>query len=170
MRSLKEVLLLTITLLAANPLVAAVEAGLEAPPFTLPLLGSDSQTSLADFRGKIVYLDFWASWCPPCRLSMPLMNALRNRYQQQGLPFEVVAVNVDSDPADGLDFLLDEPVDYVVLSDPGGTTPALYAVGGMPTAYLIDAKGIVRLVHEGFRRGDDAVIEAELQRLLEEMP
>src|SRR5687768_321509 len=113
----------------------AVEVGEQAPPFTLPKLNEEpsvSAVSLADFRGKVVYVDFWASWCAPCQISIPLLNKLRNEYAGQGLPFEVVAINVDSNPEDGTDFLLDVPVEYVVLSDPEGKTPSQYSVKAMP--------------------------------------
>lgn len=152
--------------------VHAVESGDTAPDFELPPLHKSEGSgaiSLSDFRGKVVYVDFWASWCAPCLVSIPLLNELRDRYVGAGQPFEVLAVNVDSDPEDGIDFLLDEPVNYVVVSDPSGTTPALYKVPGMPTAYLVDAKGQVRLVHTGFKRSDIEIIEAEVVKLLEEI-
>jgi thiol-disulfide isomerase/thioredoxin len=114
-----------------------------------------------------VYVDFWASWWPPCLVSIPLLNELRNEYVNAGKPFEVLAVNVDADPDDGIDFLLDEPVNYVVVSDPKGDTPRLYKVPGMPTSYLVDAKGQVRLVHTGFKKSDIDMIEAEVDKLLE---
>src|SRR5687767_7146528 len=88
----------------------AVEVGEQAPSFTLPKLNEEASAgavNLADFRGKVVYVDFWASWCAPCQVSIPLLSELRNSYAEEGLDFEVVAINVDSDPADGTDFLLD---------------------------------------------------------------
>jgi thiol-disulfide isomerase/thioredoxin len=165
------------TLLCLLPLVFpvagfATETGEAAPDFTLPPLRPEdgsAAVSLANFRGKVVYVDFWASWCPPCLVSIPLLNELRNEYVNAGKPFEVLAVNVDSDPEDGIDFLLDEPVNYVVVSDPKGATPALYKVPGMPTSYLVDAKGQVRLVHTGFKKSDIDLIASEVTKLLEEI-
>lgn len=152
-------------------LVLAVETGDTAPDFALPLLGASDGTTLAlgDLRGKVVYVDFWASWCAPCLVSIPLLNELRERYVAEGKAFEVFAVNVDSDPEDGIEFLLDEPVGYPVVSDPEGATPALYQVPGMPTSYLVDPAGRVRLVHSGFKRSDIELIEAEVIKLLEEL-
>lgn len=153
-------------------LALALETGAQAPDFTLPPLRAEDGTApiaLNSLRGKIVYVDFWASWCAPCLVSIPLLNELRNRYVADGKPFEVLAINVDSEPQNGIEFLLDEPVNYPVVSDPAGTTPALYEVPGMPTSYLVDASGRVRLVHEGFKRSDIDLIEAELVKLLEEM-
>ncbi|MES2624380.1 MAG: TlpA disulfide reductase family protein [Pseudomonadota bacterium] len=161
-----------VSILLANA-AHAIEVGAEAPAFSLPPLDanvSGRNIDIGSFRGKVVYLDFWASWCAPCQVSIPLLSELRNRYAEQRLDFEVVAINVDSDPADGTDFLLDVPVQYVVLSDPAGVTPALYEVKGMPTSYLIDKTGKVRLVHSGFKRSDIDMIAEELQKLLAEEP
>ena len=148
--------------------VSAAEPGAQAPDLTLPQLQGNGTVTLADHRDKIIYLDFWASWCPPCLVSMPVMNEMRNRLQAQGVPFEVIAVNVDTDPADGVDFLLDTPVDFIVLSDPDGDTPAAYAVRGMPTSYLISVDGSIALKHEGFKRSDAQMIESEILRLAEQ--
>jgi thiol-disulfide isomerase/thioredoxin len=164
--------LLCLLPLALPAAAQAVESGEAAPDFALPPLRTAdgaNEIRLADFRGKVVYVDFWASWCPPCLVSIPLLNELRDEYVNTGKPFEVLAVNVDSDPEDGIEFLLDEPVNYVVVSDPAGTTPALYKVPGMPTSYLVDAQGQVRLVHEGFKRSDIELIKAEVDKLLEEV-
>ena len=149
----------------------AVEEGDPAPDFSLPGLREEdgsSATGLANYRGKVVYVDFWASWCPPCLVSIPLLNELRNRYVANGLDFEILAVNLDSDPEDGIDFLLDHPVQYKVLSDPDGTTPARYEVRGMPTSYLLDRSGTIRMVHQGFKRSDIELIEAAMRNLLGE--
>ena len=159
---------LTVMLLAGATMcfmVRAAEKGEIAPAVALPLLqDSGGPVLLAEYEGQIIYLDFWASWCPPCLVSMPIMNEIRNRLQDEGIAFEVLAVNVDSDPRDGIDFLLDSPVDFVVLSDPKGTSPAAYGVRGMPTSYLIDPEGKIVMVHEGFKRSDGEKIE---QKILE---
>lgn len=158
--------------LASWPL-AALETGDAAPVFALPGLrpGTDAeQVSLTDYRGKVVYVDFWASWCAPCVISTPLLNELRNRLVQQGKAFEIVAINVDKQPEDGIDFLLDEPVQYVTVRDPQGHTPAGYEVKGMPTAFLLDGNGKIRLIHQGFKQSDITLIEAEVTKLLAELP
>jgi thiol-disulfide isomerase/thioredoxin len=117
-----------------------------------------------------VYVDFWASWCATCIVSVPLLNEMRNRLVEEGKDFEILAVNVDQDPEDGIDFLLDEPVQYVTISDPNGGTPKSYEVKGMPTSFLVDAEGKIRMIHEGFKAADIDMIEAEVNKLLAEAP
>ncbi len=142
-----------------------VEEGEQAPDLNLPQLQLEGEVSLADYRGSIVYLDFWASWCAPCLVSMPIMNEMRNRLKSEGMAFEVIAVNVDSDSEDGIDFLLDKPVDFIVLADPEGISPADFTVRGMPTSFLIDTQGNVIMHHEGFKRSDGEMIEQEIRQL-----
>ena len=163
----------SLALVLACSSIQALEIGNSAPPLSLPgLRESDGAApiNLADFSGKVVYVDFWASWCAPCLVSIPLLNELRNQYIARGEPFEIVAVNVDQNPQDGIEFLLDEPVDYVVASDPKGQTPAAFQVRGMPTSFLLDAQGNIHLIHEGFKRSDIDMIEAQINILLEAMP
>ena len=145
----------------------AAEEGEVAPGFSLPDLRNPSQSlSLDDYRGQVVYLDFWASWCGPCRRSFPVLEEVYKEFAEQG--FTVVAVNVDEETELALEFLERYPVSYPLLLDPEGNTPALYGIKGMPTAYLIDRAGVVRHVHEGFRKSDAEVVrrlvEAELKR------
>jgi peroxiredoxin len=97
---------------------------------------------------------------------MPAYNELYNRYHDQGLEF--VAINVDNPIEDGLDFLLDTPLDFLIPSDPDGEVTERFGVIGMPTSYLIDPTGKVRLVHMGFRDGDMEEIEAAIQKVMAE--
>ncbi|MBF0219779.1 MAG: TlpA family protein disulfide reductase [Gammaproteobacteria bacterium] len=136
-----------------------------APAFTLPR-ADGSLVTLADLRGKVVYLDFWASWCPPCRKSFPWMNAIHERYQQQGLV--VVSVNVDQDRAMAARFLAQLPAKFEVLYDSDTTVAERYHLVGMPTSFFIDRQGNVVLQHDGFRNSDEAELEAILQRILQE--
>jgi thiol-disulfide isomerase/thioredoxin len=148
---------------------AAVGVGEPAPAFELPGLREQDGTALhrlSDFRGQVVYVDFWASWCGPCVISAPLLDDLRRRLVAEGARFEILAVDVDEDPEKGIDFLLDQPVSYLALRDPAGTVPGLYALRGMPTGYLLDQQGVVRLVHEGFKPADIGRIESEIRQLL----
>ena len=150
-------------------ILLAVEKGEVAPDFTLPPLRVAeirlAQTvSLAEYRGKVVYLDFWDSWCAPCRESLPALDALREEFSRA--EFEIVAVNLDADPAAGRRFLSRYPVGYPVASDPGARVSVTYELKGLPTAFLIGRDGVVRHVHQGFRIEDMRKIRAQLVALL----
>lgn len=143
----------------------ALEVGDTAPSLSLPSIFADqAPIDLDALRGKTVYVDFWASWCAPCLRSMPAYNELYNRLK--GEDFEFVAINVDNPIEDGLDFLIDEPLDFLIPSDPDGEAAELFGVIGMPTSYLIDPEGTIRLVHMGFRDGDMEEIEAAINELI----
>ena len=125
-----------------------------------------AQLDLAQFQGKVVYLDFWASWCAPCRRSFPWLDALQRKHSAEG--FVVVAVNVDTDRALAAGFLAEVPVGFKVAYDPKGELAAKWKLLGMPSSFLIDRSGKVRSSHQGFRPGDEAAREAEVARLLAE--
>ncbi len=103
---------------------------------------------LSAYKGKVVYLDFWASWCRPCLQSFPWMNDLADSYKGRGLV--VVAVNVDQDTRLAEDFLQQHPADFHVVFDPDGSLADQYKVQAMPTSFLIGRDGKVRYVHSGF--------------------
>ena len=137
--------------------------GAAAPAFALPT-ASGEKVSLAPLRGRVVYVDFWASWCAPCRRSFPWMNALQARYGKDG--FTIVGINVDKRRDDAERFLRDTPASFTIAYDANGAIPAAYDVKGMPSSYLIDRKGNVVAVEEGFHdeRRDD--VEAQIRALL----
>lgn len=137
----------------------AVGVGQPAPAFSLPREGGGT-INLADFAGKVVYVDFWASWCGPCRESFPWMNEMLSRYGDKGL--QIVAVNVDAKSADAKGFLAEVPAQFPVAYDAAGKTPAAYAIKGMPTSFLVGADGRVLMVHQSFRAGDRAELEASI--------
>ncbi len=151
-------------LLLAPAGVAAIEAGSPAPLFAVPSLDGKGTLSLAEHRGKVVYLDFWASWCAPCLTGMPLIDALRQEFDADD--FVVLAVNVDGDPDQARKLLARRPVGYASASDPAGELPERFGLRTMPTSYLIDRDGKVRYVHEGFRKGDVEVLREEIRKLL----
>ncbi len=161
-----SIIIATTSFLVVNTALA-VEVGEAAPDFTLPdIQEGNNPLTLSDLKGKVVYVDFWASWCAPCLRSLPQINDLYTKYKDSG--FEVVAVNLDNPIEDGLDFLLDTPLDYKILADPDGNTPESYGLIGMPTSYLVDKNGIVQLVHMGFKDNDLEIIEREVLKVLEE--
>ena len=137
-----------------------------APDFSLPDIYSGESKTLEQYRGKVVYLDFWASWCGPCRQSLPLLNELRNELGSEH--FEVIAINLDQNPEDGKRFLQKYPVNYPVLTDTTGSTPQKYQLSGMPTSYLIDQKGNIQGAHQGFRRSDIDKIRKAVQTLMKQ--
>lgn len=140
----------------------AVGVGHAAPEFDAQLEGGPLQ--LRAFRGQVLLLDFWASWCGPCKESFPWMNAMHERYRAQGL--HVVAVNVDRKRADADRFLATSPARFRVVFDPQGRTPAAYAVQAMPSSVLIGPDGRVLKVHAGFKAEDTAGLEAAIVEAL----
>lgn len=144
---------------------ATAEVGKRPPPVELPTVDG-SLLQLERLRGQVVYLDFWASWCTPCRQSFPWMADMHRRYAAQGL--NVVAVNVDARQADAQGFLKSVPAPFKVAFDPAGKTPREYAIKAMPTSVLIGRDGRVRLVHAGFRASDTAALEAAITEALKE--
>lgn len=125
----------------------AVEVTQAAPDFDLA--GRLTNVKLSDYKGKTVYLDFWASWCGPCKQSFPWMNDMQTRYSTQGL--RVVGINVDQKTEDAKAFLKDTPASFDVAFDAAGKTPKSYAIKGMPTSVLIGPDGKVLIVHSGFK-------------------
>ena len=146
-------------------LAAPVAVGRAAPAIDLPALpATDTAVTLADLRGHVVYVDFWASWCGPCRVSFPLLDEIRTELGPRG--FEILAVNVDEFEDDALKFLDEVPVSYPVVRDAKGTSPQTYGILGMPTGFLIDRQGVVRYVHQGFRKSDGPRLKARILELL----
>jgi thiol-disulfide isomerase/thioredoxin len=159
--------LLMITLISTCSASMALEEGDKIPEFDIAsIYENQPNISLKDLEGKTLFIDFWASWCAPCITSLPLYNEIYDKYQDQGL--EVIAVNVDNPIEDGLDFLLDTPLDFLIPQDPEGDVSEMFGVIGMPSSYLVSPDGNVRLVHMGFRNGDIDIIEEEIQKVLAE--
>ena len=159
--------LLMITLISTCSVSLALEEGDKIPEFDIAsIYENQPNISLKDLEGKTLFIDFWASWCAPCITSLPLYNEIYDKYQDQGL--EVIAVNVDNPIEDGLDFLLDTPLDFLIPQDPEGDVSEMFGVIGMPSSYLVSPDGSVRLVHMGFRNGDIDIIEEEIQKVLAE--
>lgn len=144
--------------------VYATEVGQNAPSFTLPTLKTDAPTSLKQFAGKVVYVDFWASWCAPCKTSFPLLNKLHQKLKAQG--FEVVAINLDEDKTNAEKFLQEVPVDFTVLRDAKGELADQYVVDSMPTSFILDKNGVVQKIHHGFVSDDIKEIETKVLELL----
>jgi thiol-disulfide isomerase/thioredoxin len=145
-------LLLLIGLMGSIPLAMASSASFDA-------------TQLA---GEVVYLDFWASWCKPCRESFPWMNTLNNTLLLRNKGLVVVAVNVDQQSADADAFLSRYPANFRVVFDPDGKLAEQYKVTGMPSSVILDRQGAIRFRHVGFHSNDGDKYITELQQLLNE--
>ena len=145
----------------------SLEEPLAQPAWELPLIANGEGTvSASSFIGRVTYLDFWASWCGPCRLSLPALNRLSQEFASQD--FGVVAISVDYVDEDALDFLARYPVDYPVAIDKTGDSGRAFAVAGMPSGYLIGRDGFIREVHVGFRKGDEALLRVKIAELIRE--
>jgi cytochrome c biogenesis protein CcmG, thiol:disulfide interchange protein DsbE len=125
-----------------------------------------SSLDLTSSRGRVVYLDFWASWCGPCRQSFPWMETMKSTYEAQGL--EIITVNLDTDRANADKFLREFHPTLNVRFDPKGELAEFYKVQGMPSSVLIDRHGVTRFTHVGFRPVDGPVYEAQVRELLAE--
>jgi cytochrome c biogenesis protein CcmG, thiol:disulfide interchange protein DsbE len=134
-----------------------------APAPTVAVNAGDP-LDLAQFKGRVVYLDFWASWCTPCRYSFPWMNRLQGELGHDGLV--VIAVNVDRESADAERFLRQHAAQFRIVYDPDGLLAEKYGVHGMPTSFLIDRSGHVQARHEGFLLRDRDVLTQQIQALV----
>lgn len=154
--------LIALLALAAGP-ATAVTTGEPAPGFVLPD-AKNTKVELAALRGKVVYVDFWASWCVPCRESFPWMSEMQRKYGAQGL--QIVAINVDVQRKEADQFLSKYPAGFTVLFDTEGSIAKSYAVKVMPSAYLIDKDGRVSARHLGFRDAKKAEVETQIKQML----
>ena len=127
------------------------------------LASATGSLDLTDYRGKVVLVDFWASWCEPCRQSFPWLNDMQTKY---GDRLVIIGVNVDPERADAKRFLAQVPAHFQLIYDPAGELAAEYDVMGMPSSYVFDTAGKLVDKHIGFRKGSRAEREAQLRDLL----
>jgi peroxiredoxin len=153
--------------LALLTAVAAVgaDANAPAPPFTLTEIGGQS-ASLAQYKGQVVMLNFWATWCGPCQQEMPLLDQMYKKYKPAG--FTLIGVNVDKDAPPVKQLLDRKPVSFPVLLDPASQVSKAYHVDEMPSTVLIDRKGNVRFLHRGYKPGDENEYQDRIRQLIRE--
>lgn len=160
-------IILTVFLIAAIFNLTAAELNSPAPDFTLKNLdGAD--VALSSFKGKVIVLDFWASWCGPCREEFPFLIELSK--ENKGKDFEIVAVNIDT-KIDNCKKFVDkqkEKPGFVIVNDSKGKTPELYKAENMPTTFIIDKKGVIRYIHKGFAESYKEEYRKQIAELLNE--
>jgi len=142
---------LAAALAIALPALAGPEGG-PAPPFTLAARGGHDVT-LAQYHGQVVMINFWASWCGPCRQEMPLLESIYKKYNKLG--FTLLGVNVEPDSKAADDWLKETPVSFPILYDKDSKVSKLYDVAGMPSTVIIDRSGKLRKIHRGYKPGDE---------------
>jgi thiol-disulfide isomerase/thioredoxin len=160
------VVLATLGVAVFAPGAWPLASGESAPACSARLLDGDRSVRLADYHGKVVYLDFWASWCAPCRESFPFMNELQRELGDKGL--QILAVSVEKTADEARRFLARYPAQFATALDAPGACPAAYRLEGMPSSYVIGRDGIVRAVHVGFRGGDKTEIRRQVIEALAE--
>ena len=143
----------------------AFELNQPAPDFTLKSMDGDN-IKLSEMAGNVVLINFWASWCGPCREEMPLLNSLHNKYEPLG--FAVFGVNVEEDIDQAKAFLRDFPVDFPVLLDNTNRVSKQYEVIAMPTTIMVDRDGNLRYLHQGYKSGDEAKYRQVVKKLVRE--
>ena len=136
-----------------------------APNFTLKSLGGKN-LKLSEMTGNVVLINFWASWCGPCREEMPLLNALHKKYAPLG--FTVLGVNVEEDVDGAMSFLKNVPVDFPILLDNTNKVSKQYKVVAMPTTVVVDRDGNMRYLHEGYKPGDEKKYRQMIKKLVRE--
>jgi len=158
--SLNTVVFLLLAL-ATSPAALATS---KAPAFDLP--GDSGQISLEQYRDQVVFVDFWASWCVPCKHSFPWMNQMQERYGDEGL--KVIAINLDKNRAHAKKFLEIVPADFEIAYDPEGEVAEAYSLKVMPSSYLIDRQGNLVHAHKGFKASDGSRMEDMIRELLKD--
>jgi thiol-disulfide isomerase/thioredoxin len=156
--------LLACSILATDTL-AADPVGQPAPAFTLPLRGG-APLAIDKLRGQVVLVNFWASWCGPCREEFPLLDQMYKKYKALG--FTMLGVNVEPDSKDAEGFIAKTPVTFPIVFDKDSAVSKLYRIEGMPSSVLIDRQGVLRWVHRGYKAGDENEYLDRVRALLRE--
>jgi peroxiredoxin len=143
----------------------AADAGGPAPAFTLSALTGET-AALSQYKGQVVMVNFWATWCGPCQQEMPLLDQMYKKYKVAG--FTLIGVSVDKDPAPVKDLMARKPVSFPVLLDPANQVSKAYHVDEMPSSVIIDRKGEIRYIHRGYKPGDENEYQDRIRQLIKE--
>ena len=166
MMKMKNLLLgLTLSVFAATSLASSDLAGQAAPDFALKSSSGDN-LRLSEYRGDVVMVNFWATWCGPCRQEMPLLDELYSRYERVG--FSLLGVNIDDDSRKAMNMVSELGVSFPVLFDARKEVSKLYEVEAMPVTVLIDREGTIRYVHHGYKPGYEDKYLDQIRSLLRE--
>ena len=166
MKGLRKALLGALLIIfTASGLAASGLTGQPAPDFVLKSAGGEN-LRLSEYRGDVVMINFWATWCGPCRQEMPLLDDLYSRYQRVG--FSLLGVNIDDDSARAMRMVQELGINFPVLFDEGKEVSRLYQVEAMPVTVLVDREGTVRHVHHGYKPGYEDKYLTEIRSLLRE--
>lgn len=155
----------TLVLLVVFNVKAGSEMKEPAPNFTLKS-NSGKNVKLSELRGQVVLLNFWASWCGPCRTEMPLLGKIHDKYKAMG--FTVLGVNVEEDSAPAISIINKTKISIPVLFDKTNSVSKLYNVSAMPSTVIIDRDGNMRYLHEGYKPGDEEKYKEWVKKLLQE--
>lgn len=160
----KSLRTLALTTLLAVPALAVTPSG-PAPQFHLAsMAGKD--INLAQYKGQVVMINFWASWCGPCRDEMPILEKLHAKYKPMG--FTLIGVNVEPDSSAAANWLKATPVTFPILFDTKSEVSKLYSVPGMPSTVIVDRKGNLRWMHVGYKAGDENEYLSQIRALVRE--
>jgi peroxiredoxin len=145
--------------------VFAADANGPAPAFTLASLAGP-QAALSQYKGQVVMVNFWATWCGPCQQEMPLLDQMYKKYKPMG--FTLIGISVDKTEAPVKDLMTRKPVSFPVLLDPANQVSKAYHVDEMPSSVIIDRKGEIRYIHRGYRPGDENEYQDRIRQLIKE--
>jgi peroxiredoxin len=161
-----SLLLAIITLFLISPFVRSAELGINAPDCLLTSLSDNQKYQLNQFRGQVLIVDFWASWCGPCAKSFPFFNRLHRDMSKQGVA--VVGVNLDENKEDAHQFLETRKVEFLLAVDANENCAKQFEIKAMPSTFIIDRKGVLRHTQVGFHEGESEQFLAMVEKLLAE--
>jgi peroxiredoxin len=165
MKSKNILLGLACSILAATALAASGLTGQAAPDFALKS-SSGENLRLSEYRGDVVMVNFWATWCGPCRQEMPLLDEMYSKYERVG--FSLLGVNIDENSSKAMNMVSELGVSFPVLFDTRKEVSKLYEVDAMPVTVIIDREGTVRYVHHGYKPGYEQMYLDQIKSLLRE--